>query len=107
MRKLLFLFLGMLKAFRQFGLKLRGKTEDDIHAQRVVTGKSWDEFCDNLKSAGASLMYPGTPRDAFNQAEGLRYLTRLTRGGLEAFVAACGSRARIWVMSNGPKPSRG
>ena len=89
MRKLLFLFLGMLKAFRQFGLKLRGKTEDDIHAQRVVTGKSWDEFCDNLKSAGASLMYPGTPRDAFNQAEGLRYLTRLTRGGLEAFVEYC------------------
>ena len=79
----------MLKAFRQFGLKLRGKTEDDIHAQRVVTGKSWDEFCDNLKSAGASLMYPGTPRDAFNQAEGLRYLTRLTRGGLEAFVEYC------------------
>ncbi len=89
MRKLLFLFLGMLKAFRQFGLKLRGKTEDDIHAQRVVIGKSWDEFCDNLKSAGASLMYPGTPRDAFNQAEGLRYLTRLTRGGLEAFVEYC------------------
>jgi len=85
----LFLFLGMLKAFRQFGLKLRGKTEDDIHAQRVVIGKSWDEFCDNLKSAGASLMYPGTPRDAFNQAEGLRYLTRLTRGGLEAFVEYC------------------
>ncbi len=79
----------MLKAFRQFGLKLRGKTEDDIHAQRVVIGKSWDEFCDNLKSAGASLMYPGTPRDAFNQAEGLRYLTRLTRGGLEAFVEYC------------------
>ena len=89
MRQLLFLFLGMLKAFRQFGLKLRGKTEDDIHAQRVVIGKSWDEFCDNLKSAGASLMYPGTPRDAFNQAEGLRYLTRLTRGGLEAFVEYC------------------
>ena len=79
----------MLKAFRHLGLKLSGKTEDDIHAQRVVTGKSWDEFCDNLKSAGASLIYPGAPRDAFNQAEGLRYLTRLTRGGLEAFVEYC------------------
>ncbi len=89
MRKLLFLFLRLLKTFRRIGLKLRGKTEDDIHAERVVSGKAWEEFCDNLKSAGASLMFPGAPRDAFNQAEGLRYLSRLTRGGLEAFVEYC------------------
>lgn len=86
---LLFLFLGVLKAFRRLGLKISGKTEDDLHAQRVVSGKAWDEFCDNLRSAGASLMYPGAPRDTFSQAEGLRYLTRLTRGGLEAFVEYC------------------
>jgi len=86
MRKLLFLFLNVLKTFRRLGLKLRGKTEADIHAERVISGKAWEEFCDNLKSAGASLMYPGAPRDVFNQAEGLRYLSRLTRGGLEAFV---------------------
>ena len=89
MRKLLFLFLRMLKTFRRLGLKFQGKTEADVHAERVVSGKAWDEFCDNLKSAGASLMYPGAPRDAFNQAEGLRYLSRLTRGGLEAFVEYC------------------
>ena len=71
---------------RNARLKLRGKTETDIHEERVISGKSWDEFCDNLKLAGASLAYPGTPKDAFQQAEGLRYLTRLTRGGLEAFV---------------------
>jgi hypothetical protein len=29
---------------------------------------------------------PGTPNDPFQQAEGIRYLTRLTRAGLEAFV---------------------
>ena len=89
MRKLLFLFLRVLKTFRRIELKLRGKTEADIHTERVVSGKAWEEFCDNLKSAGASLMYPGAPRDAFNQAEGLRYLSRLTRGGLEAFVEYC------------------
>jgi hypothetical protein len=89
MRKLLFLFLGLLKRFRRIGLKLKGKTEADIHASRIVSGKAWDEFCDNLKTAGASLMYPGAPRDAFNQAEGVRYLSRLTRGGLEAFVEYC------------------
>jgi hypothetical protein len=76
----------MLKFIRLTGLKLWGTTETDIHDERVKTGKAWEEFCDNLKLAGASLMYPGAPRDAFNQAEGLRYLTRLTRGGLEAFV---------------------
>jgi len=86
MRALLFAFLRFLKFFKKIGLKLSGKTEDDIHAQRVVSGKSWEEFCDQLKLAGTVLKYSGTPQDDFNQAEGLRYLTRLTRAGLEAFV---------------------
>jgi hypothetical protein len=86
MRKLLFVFLKILKGFRKFRLKLSGKSEDDIVAQRIVSGKAWEEFCDQLKLAGASLIFPGTPRDPFQQAEGLRYLTRLTRAGLEAFV---------------------
>lgn len=67
-------------------LKLKGKTADDIHQERIVSGKAWDEFCDNLKAAGAALKFSGAPQDAFNQAEGIRYLSRLTRGGLEAFI---------------------
>ena len=86
MRKLLFLFLKILKGFRKLRLKMTGKSEDDITTRRIVSGKAWDEFCDQLKLAGASLMFPGTPRDPFQQAEGIRYLTRLTRAGLEAFV---------------------
>lgn len=86
MNKLLFFFLKILKGFRKLRLKLSGKTEDDIHARRVVSGQAWEEFCDQLKLAGANLMYPGAPRDAFQQAEGMRYLARLTRGGLENFV---------------------
>ncbi len=86
MRSLLFLFLRILKFFRQLLLKIRGIKEEDIHSKRVVTGKSWEEFCDQLKAAGAALMYPGVPTDPFQQAEGLRYLTRLTRAGLEAYV---------------------
>jgi hypothetical protein len=86
MNKLLFFFLKILKGFRKLRLKVSGKTEDDIHAQRVVSGQAWEEFCDQLKLAGANLMYPGTPRDPFQQAEGMRYLARLTRGGLENFV---------------------
>jgi len=86
MRKLLFLFLKILKSTRKIGLKLSGRREEDIITQRIVTGKAWEDFCDQLKLAGTSLLYPGTPRDPFQQAEGIRYLSRLTRGGLEAFI---------------------
>lgn len=86
MRKLLFAFLSVFNFFKKIGLKLSGRSEDDIHNQRVVSGKSWEEFCDQLKLAGSVLKYPGTPQDAIDQAEGIRYLTRLTRAGLEAFV---------------------
>jgi hypothetical protein len=86
MRGLLFFFLRVNKFFRKIFLKLRGRTEADIDEQRIVSGKAWEDFCDHLKLAGSSLMYSGTPRDPFQQAEGVRYLTRLTRAGLEAFV---------------------
>jgi hypothetical protein len=86
MRNLLFLILHILKFFRQLIMKIRRIKQEDLQAERVVTGKSWEDFCDHLKTAGAALMYPGTPVDAFQHAEGIRYLTRLTRAGLEAFV---------------------
>ena len=86
MRKVLFLFLKIIKFWQKGILRLRGRTEEDVHAARIVSGKAWEEFCEDLKAAGASLMYPGTPKDPFQQAEGVRYLTRLTRAGLEAFV---------------------
>lgn len=86
MQKLIFFVFGLFRKFRLFWLKLTNKTESDLHAQRVVNGDSWIEFCENLKNAGAALVYPGTPRDPFQQAEGIRYLSRLTRAGLEAYV---------------------
>jgi len=86
MGKMLGILLNYFRRARIWWLGLRGKTEEDVHAQRIVSGKAWEEFCDNLKAAGAALVYPGTPRDPFQQAEGVRYLTRLTRAALEAFV---------------------
>jgi hypothetical protein len=86
MGKLLFFILRIFKAIRVSWLRLTGRTESDVHARRITSGKSWEEFCDNLKSAGAALVYPGTPRDPFQQAEGVRYLARLTRAALEAYV---------------------
>ena len=92
------LAIGLLALFRRVALALRrwrGTTEDDLAARRVVSGQAWDEFCDTLKAAGASLNFPGTPNDAFNQAEGYRYLTRLTRAGLMAFVEHADPRAPV------------
>lgn len=86
MKKILINFLDIFQSIRRGWLRLTGKTEEDIHNQRIVTGKAWEEFCDNLKSAGAALVYPGAPQDPAQQAEGVRYLSRLTRAALEAFV---------------------
>ena len=61
----------------------------------MVSGKTWDEFCDTLKAAGAALQFPGTPRDPFNQAEGYRYLSRIARAGLMAFVEHADARAPV------------
>ena len=86
MGKLVFAILKIFRFFRLMWLRITGTTETEIHANRIVSGKSWADFCDNLKSAGAALTYPGAPRDPFQQVEGVRYLTRLTRAALEAYV---------------------
>lgn len=46
--------------------------------------KAWEDFCEQLKAAGAVLARPTTPRDDLTQAEGLRKLVRLVRMGFEA-----------------------
>jgi hypothetical protein len=43
----------------------------------------WDDFCDELKRAGAFIDRPATPTHEIDRAEGYRYLTRLLRVGLD------------------------
>ncbi len=86
MKEILFFFLRLVRFFHRVRRMISGRTESDIHNHRIVTGRAWDEFCDRLKLAGAALHHHSAPHDPFNQAEGIRYLTRLTRGGLEAFI---------------------
>jgi len=86
MKKILITFLSIFQAIRRWWLRINGITEKQIHDQRIVSGKAWEEFCDNLKAAGAALVYPGAPQDSAQQAEGVRYLSRLKRAALEAFV---------------------
>lgn len=98
----------LLRLYKQVNvliLRLRGQTPKSHAEQRVVTGQAWDEFCDSLKAAGASLHGPGCPTDAFNQAEGLRYLSRLTRVALESWVECSDPNApQLLSLANGLRP---
>jgi len=53
---------------------------------RVMSGTSWEQFCEALKAAGAVVLRPETPATELDRAEGFRYLTRLTRVGLEMML---------------------
>lgn len=48
--------------------------------------EAWDRFCEEIQRAGRELLQAGGRLDDVNRAEGLRYLTRLLRGGLERYI---------------------
>jgi hypothetical protein len=58
----------------------------DESIQRLMDGQSWNEFCDMLKMAGHVILRDSAPATPLDRAEGFRYLSRITRAGLEAFV---------------------
>jgi len=59
---------------------------DDDSERRILDGRAWSDFCDALKKAGEVVLRPGSPMDAFDRAEGFRYLSRLTRVALESYI---------------------
>jgi hypothetical protein len=95
MRKLLVSALDGVRRAQKLWLKVRGLTPEGEAERRIVTGESWEEFCDTIKAAGASLRLPGAPQDPATQAEGYRYLTRLLRAGLEGFLEDGDPRAPV------------
>ncbi len=69
--------------------------------QRIVDGTTWRDFCRALERAGDAVLREGTPTDPFHRAEGLRYLTRLVRAGLDSFVESSDPRyPRFFQLSN-------
>jgi hypothetical protein len=60
--------------------------ELDAATQRIVDGSSWNQFCDTLKLAGNVITSSRQPDDPLTRTEGFRYLARLTRTALEAFL---------------------
>ena len=58
----------------------------DLTEAKSENIRTWELYCDTLKRAGLQLQRQEAPQDDFNQAEGMRYLSRLARIGLEMFV---------------------
>ncbi len=59
---------------------------DEEATQRLLNGTTWEQFCDGLKMAGMVISRDSSPQDPLTQAEGYRYLSRITRAALETFV---------------------
>lgn len=69
--------------------------------QRILDGSVWRDFCRSLEKAGDTLLRPSTPANAFDRAEGIRYLTRLLRAGLESQIeSADPCHPRFFQLSN-------
>ncbi|MBH25702.1 MAG: hypothetical protein CMH57_14870 [Myxococcales bacterium] len=70
------------------------RSEEEAIA-RILDGTTWAEFCDTLKMAGMIMDRDGSPDDAFNRAEGYRYLSRIARAALQTFVEHADPRAPV------------
>lgn len=63
--------------------------------------KIWQDFCQELSGIGQILERPTVPRNGLDQAEGIRYLTRLMRAALEmAMESADPDFPRFFQLSN-------
>ncbi len=69
--------------------------------QRILDGSAWRDFCRALEAAGETILRPSTPATVFDRAEGIRYLTRLLRAGLESQIeSADPCHPRFFQLSN-------
>jgi hypothetical protein len=58
----------------------------DDAIEKVKTAEAWNDFCDLLKKAGDVIVRKELDTSLFDRAEGLRYLSRLLRAGLDSFA---------------------
>ena len=64
--------------------------QEESPRERLMTGKSWEDFCDTLKGAGQTILSEGSPERSLDRAEGFRYLSQIGKppgsaGGLPKF----------------------
>ncbi len=64
----------------------------------------WEDFCEQLKSAGKCLLRDDLANSELDRTEGVRYLSRLLRAGLESVVENPGSKYPVFrAMAQGVK----
>ncbi|MCP1470404.1 hypothetical protein J3E64_002092 [Sphingobium sp. OAS761] len=61
-------------------------TVADEASERLLSGAAWEDFCETLKVAGRMIDRFGDEPSDLDRAEFYRFLTRLTRSGLERLV---------------------
>lgn len=58
-------------------------------AERLNSGRAWDDFCETIRQAGHSIERWDQVPDELDRAEWYRFLSRLLRNGLERFLENC------------------
>jgi len=99
--------MSWYKQLQRLRLRLLNDTVEDEAHRNLVSGRTWETFCETLKVAGTAIIQHGTPKDPVSQAEGYRYLSRLLRVSLEAFVECNDPEFPTLVaLSNGSRVAR-
>jgi len=58
-------------------------------AERLLSGRAWDDFCETIRRAGHMVEQWGDTPDELDRAEWYRFCSRLVRNGLERFMENC------------------
>src|SRR5438874_537948 len=58
-------------------------------AERLLTGRAWDDFCETVRQAGHMVDRFGTEANDLDRAEWHRFVTRLMRMAFERFMENC------------------
>ncbi|RKX73682.1 MAG: hypothetical protein DRP49_07095, partial [Spirochaetes bacterium] len=70
MRKILAFILKIQKQSAAWKLRRRGLSPEEAASENIISGKSWDDFCDLLKAAGGSILGFDSPMDSLTRSEG-------------------------------------
>ena len=58
----------------------------DAATERVLSGRAWDDFCENLRRAGHMVDKFGDEAGPLDKAEWYRFMTRLARNAFERYM---------------------
>jgi hypothetical protein len=66
-----------------------GDAGSDKAAGRLLSGRAWDDFCEQVRRAGHMVERFGDTADELDRAEWYRFVTRLMRNAFERFAENC------------------